>query len=89
MAPYRVTLEFNQHGGPATQADAERLLARLRSAAPSTDIAIELGIGRFQAALTVSADGPDEARTRAVAASQQVFARPATRIDVTALCGSA
>ncbi|MDA0185313.1 hypothetical protein OJ997_33720 [Solirubrobacter phytolaccae] len=82
MAPYRVTLEFQQPGGPPTQAASEHLLERLRAAAPEADVALELGIGRLHAGLTILAQGPDEAVDRAVAASREVFARPATRIDV-------
>jgi len=82
MAPYRVTLEFQQPGRPPTAATAEHLLSRLRAAAPEADPVIELGIGRFHAGLTVVADGPGAAVDQAVAASRQVFARPATRIDV-------
>lgn len=82
MSPYRVTIEFKHPGGLPTQALSEHLLSRLRAAAPDADAAIELGIGRLQAGLTVRAAGPEEAITEAVAASRLVFARSAARVEV-------
>lgn len=82
MIPFRVTLEFQQPGRPPTQETTEHLLGRLRAAAPDGHAALEPGIGRFHAALTVLAADADEAAAHAVAAARQVFARAATRIDV-------
>lgn len=83
MTPYRVTLEYHQHDGPPTQAASAHLLSRLRAAAPDGDVAIELGIGRFHAGLTVEANNPGDAVNAAVSTSRTVFARTAARIDVT------
>jgi hypothetical protein len=45
---YRVTQEFKRSGEPLTQPASDRLLERLRAAAPEADATLELGLGRFQ-----------------------------------------
>lgn len=82
MMPFRVTLEFEQPGRPPTQETTEHLLGRLRAVAPEGHAALEPGIGRFHAGLTILAADADEAVERATAAARQVFARAATRVDV-------
>ena len=52
---YRVTHEFKLTGSLPSQAELDRMLARVREAAPEGDVAVALGLGRVEVSITVAA----------------------------------
>lgn len=82
MAPYRVTMELSLAGDAPSQSGVDRLLDRLRDAAPGGEPAIDLGIGRLFVGLTIMAAEPDAARHAAAAALATVFARRPSHVRI-------
>ena len=82
MAPFRVTQEFALLGGPLTQPDVDRLLGRLREAAPGASAGLELGIGRMRVVLTVPARDAAEAVGLATGLARSAIGRRAAWVGV-------
>ena len=70
---YRVTHEFKLTGSLPSQDELDRMLARLREAAPEGDVAIALGLGRVEVSITVAAADRDSAAAQARAAAEAVM----------------
>ena len=70
---YRVTHEFKLTGSLPSQDELDRMLARLREAAPQGDVAIALGLGRVEVSITVAASDGDSAAAQARAAAEAVM----------------
>jgi hypothetical protein len=85
---YRVKQEFKLTGDPPTQAATDRLLERLRAAAPEAEAAVEIGVGRFQVALTFQAPDPDAAADLARTTTGAVLAARAVRVEAEPASGS-
>jgi hypothetical protein len=70
---YRVTHEFKLTSSLPSQAELDRMLARLRESAPEGDVAVALGLGRVEVSITVAAGDPVSAAAGARAAAEAVM----------------
>lgn len=68
---YRVTHEFKLTGSLPSQGELDRMLARVREAAPEGDVAVALG--RVEVSITVAAGDRDSAAAQARAAAETVM----------------